>query len=236
MAFQPIKTFRALRAIKRLVRNPAELGEVFRLVDAIESPELEKTFVQDFANDPAMQRALADRPRIGKVDVAALAALPEDTLGHAFAEFLTSNGLDPEDIEVNEVKSAFDYIRAHLRETHDVWHVATGMGTDVAGELGLQAFYYAQFRAPLAVMLLTVGFLNTFFYEMDDRDRRMRQIVRGYLMGKRARSLVGYRWAQRWTTPLAEVRRELGIEPEHVDEAIDSVIGPEVASVLRVAA
>lgn len=236
MAFQPIKTFRALRAIKRLVKNPAELGEVFRLVDAIESPELEKTFVQDFANDPAMQRALVERPRIGRVDVAELRALPEGTLGREFADFLTSNALDPEDIEVNEVHSAFDYIRAHLRETHDVWHVATGMGTDVAGELGLQAFYYAQFRAPLAVMLLTVGLLNTFFYEMDDRDRRMRQIVRGYLMGKRARSLVGYRWAERWATPLGEVRRELGIEPEHVDEAIESVIGPEAVSVLRVAA
>jgi ubiquinone biosynthesis protein Coq4 len=30
-------------------------------------------------------------------------------------------------------------------ETHDIWHVVTGFHTDVAGELGLQAFYLAQF-------------------------------------------------------------------------------------------
>ena len=58
--------------------------------------------------------------------------------------------LDPKDILVPEnVGSDFDYVRAHLRETHDVWHPVTGFDTDVAGELGLQAFYLAQFQAPL---------------------------------------------------------------------------------------
>ena len=73
---------------------------------------------------------------------------------------------------------------AHMRETHDIWHVATGFGTDVAGELGLQAFYLAQLKAPLSTLLLSVGMLNTFLYAMDDRDWRMRNIVRGWLMGK----------------------------------------------------
>lgn len=232
MAFRPVQTFRALRAIARLVKNPARLEEVFRIVDAIESPELARQFERDFADDPKMQQALRDRPRIGAIEIAELEAMPEGSLGRAFAGFLTGNGLDPEDLEVNEVKSAFDYIRAHLRETHDVWHVATGFDSDVAGELGLQAFYYAQFKAPLSVMLLTVGFLNTFFYEMDDRDRRMRQIVRGYLMGKRASSLVGYRWAEHWDKPLAEVRRELGLDPQRIDETIDATIGPEEAAAI----
>lgn len=227
MRVRPVQTFRAARAILRLVRNPAELGEVFRLVDAIESPELAAQIERELANDAAMHAAIRERPRVGAIDLAKLLALPEGTLGRTFGEFLVENQLDPEDIEVNEVRSTFDFIRAHLRETHDIWHVATGFGTDVAGELGLQAVYYAQFRAPLAVMLLAIGFLNTFFYQMEDRDRRMRSIVRGYLLGKRSRSLLGYRWAEKWATPLAEVRRELGLDPDAVEEAIEALIGPE---------
>jgi ubiquinone biosynthesis protein Coq4 len=32
-------------------------------------------------------------------------------------------------------------------------------------------------------------------------------------MGKRARPLFGTRWDELWTTPVAEVRRSLGVEP-----------------------
>jgi ubiquinone biosynthesis protein COQ4 len=237
MPNNPLTTLRLVRAVVRLVRDPRRLDEVFRIADSMESREIAARVEEEFRRDPAHVAALEARPRIGKISIGALVALPAPTLGRAFADFLLANELDPEDIEVNAVKTDFDFVRAHLRETHDVWHVATGFPTDVAGELGLQAFYLAQFRAPLAAMLLTVGMLNTLFYAMDDRDARMRAIVRGWLLGKRARPLFGYRWAERWDRPLAEVRRELGLDLDDVDEAIDALVGPEpVLEALRSAA
>ncbi|MDQ3033948.1 MAG: Coq4 family protein [Myxococcota bacterium] len=237
MANNPLTTLRLLRAIVRLARDPRRLDEVFHIADSMESSELAASVEAEFRKDPAHLDALASRPRLGRVVIGTLAQLPSATLGRAFADFLIENELDPEDIQVNEVKSDFDYVRAHLRETHDIWHVATGFPTDVAGELGLQAFYLAQFRAPLAAMLLAIGMVNTLFFAMDDRDARMRSIVRGWLLGKRARSLFGYRWAERFDRPLADVRRELGLDVDGVDEAIDALIGPEqVREALRAAA
>jgi ubiquinone biosynthesis protein COQ4 len=229
MAIRLLTSLRMLRAVVRLVRDPRRLDEVFHIADAMESPELAAQLEAQFRKAPAHLEALRDRPRVGRIEVARLATLPEGTLGRAFADFLIEQGLDPDDIQVNEVRSDFDYVRAHLRETHDIWHVATGFGTDVAGELGVQAFYLAQFHAPLAAMLLAVGMANTLFYEMDDRDARMRAITRGWLLGKRARSLFGYRWAERWEHPLADVRRELGLDVDAVDHAIASLVGPAAA-------
>lgn len=237
MAFRPLTTLRLARAVVRLARDPRRLDEVFRIADAMESSELAARVEAELRANPDHLDALRDRPRLGRIDVPRLARMPEGTLGRAFAELLIDNRLDPEDIEVNAVRTDFDYVRAHLRETHDIWHVATGFRTDVAGELGLQAFYLAQFRAPLAAMLLTVGMVNTLFYAMDDRDARMRAISRGWILGKRARSLFGYRWAERLERPLAEVRRELGLDVEGVDDAIDALVGPEELSAeLRAAA
>jgi ubiquinone biosynthesis protein Coq4 len=89
--------------------------------------------------------------------------------------------------------------------------VATGFDTDVAGELGLQAFYLAQFPARLAALLLGIGFINTFAYSFDDKDARMDAVVRGWQLGKAARPFIGVRWSELWELPLTDVRTQLGI-------------------------
>lgn len=241
----PLAIFRAARGVVRLTKDPTRLEEVFRLAAAIESPDIAERIAAEFRRDPIHAEAMDARPRLGAIDLARLRALPEGTLGRTFGDFMEKMGLDPEDLEkIEKVESDFDFVRAHLRETHDVWHTATGFGVDVAGELGLQAFYLAQFRSPLASLLLMVGFANTLFFSMDDRDARMRAIVRGWLLGKRARTLFGVRWAEQWARPLADVRRELGIEADAVDALIDDFIakrgqparGLDTASVRALAA
>jgi ubiquinone biosynthesis protein Coq4 len=111
---------------------------------------------------------------------------------------------------------------AYLYDTHDVWHVVTGFSTDVAGELGLQAFYLAQFPATLAGMILLAGFANTLFLNFEDRDARMTAITRGWLLGKRASSLFGVRWSDLWSTPLSEVRAQLHLDLPAVDSQLPS--------------
>ena len=58
------------------------------------------------------------------------------------------------------VQDDASYILLRLRQTHDIWHLITGFGTDVAGELGLKAFELAQTRRPMALVLLTFGLLK----------------------------------------------------------------------------
>ena len=229
----PLSIARAARAFVRLVRDPANLDEVFVLADAMESSMAIEQIRAEFATDPAHVRALEERPRLGKLDLDALSALPAGTLGHEFAANMRRLGLDPDDIVVNDVRTDFDFVRAHLRETHDVWHTVTGFGTDVAGELGLQAFYLGQFRAPLSALLLMVGFANTLFFSMDDKDARMREIARGWLLGRRARTFFGVRWADMWAEPLGDVRRRMSVDVDVLDRFLDEFVAGLPLSVAR---
>ncbi len=217
MLMRPIDVLRGLRAVARLTMDPTRLEEVFVLASlAEESPQLHLLLEQLRATELG-KKALSERPRLGKVDQAALGRLPVGTLGRAYADFMGARGLVHEDLVLVEGDGEFDFLRNHLRETHDLWHVATGFDTDVAGELGVQAFYLAQFDGPLPVMLIAVGMINALFRDLPDAPRRMEAMARGWLLGRRARPLFGLRWADRWSQPLEELRSELALELDEVD-------------------
>lgn len=195
-----------------LVKHPDHLDRVFEISDGMvkRRTEVLEVMAAHFAGDPRGKTAMAERPRL-RVDLAALSRLPEGTLGRTFADHMIANGLDPAAIPTLAAGDELEFIRAHLYETHDVWHAVTGFGTDVAGELGLQAFYAAQAPGGLPWMLIAMGFLNTALYAMDEREKRFDAVARGWEMGRRARPLFGTRWDMLWETPLDEVRRDLGV-------------------------
>src|ERR1700677_2520227 len=134
---------RALWGFVDLVRHPEHLDRVFEIADALASRPVFEKMRDHFAADVQGAAALRDKPRLA-VRIDALASLPEGTLGRAFADHLKKNGLDPASIPTLAGSTDLEFVRAHLYETHDVWHAVTGFETDVAGELGLQSFYAAQ--------------------------------------------------------------------------------------------
>src|ERR1700687_5442400 len=153
----PLMLARAVRSAVKLVRNPDLLDEVFTLADSIADPEARAGMIAAISEDASAARAFRERPRIGTIDLAALRELPAGTLGRVFADHMIDNGLDPSALPSRDAKDPGTYLIAHLFETHDVWHAVTGFGTDVAGELGLQAFYFAQFPARLSTALVAGG-------------------------------------------------------------------------------
>jgi ubiquinone biosynthesis protein COQ4 len=205
----PVPFFRGLAALclfGKIVRQPESLDHIIEMADQLADPNVIAELVEVLGQDAQGQAAFASRPRLQGLDLAALEALPEGTLGHAYAAFLRDHELDPAALPDLAGQSDGEYLRAHLYETHDLWHVLTGFSTDVAGELGLQAFYMAQMPSPLAVLLLSAGLLNTVLYRMEDVDARMELIIAGWLMGRRASSLFGADWSEAWETPLTAVR------------------------------
>lgn len=214
------KRARALVAAVRLIRDPNKLDEVFEIADDLAAPEMLDGMITALSLDPFARESFVKRPRVGKIDLQKLAELPEGTLGHEFARHMTKNGLDPDALPALDSNDARAFLRAHLYETHDIWHVLTGFDTDVAGELGLQAFYAAQLPTHLAPALLGGGFFNTLLYAFPDRDRRMNAIVRGWLLGKRARPIFGVDWVALWATPLVDVRKSFGIRVEDVEKIL----------------
>ena len=206
-----VRWSRALRALTRVLAHPEETDQVLVFSTHANAGSVHHR-LELFYNDPRGQE-LFDRQRAinsHTVDLDKLAALPEGTLGHAYATFMRSHGLTP-DVFDNPPEDVADprvaYVIQRMRQTHDLWHVVTRAETDPAGEVALQAFTFAQVHAPSAGILAALGTLRTLRY-----DRRIVADVAAMLrLGARAEKLVVFNWEDHWETPLVEVRRMLGL-------------------------
>jgi ubiquinone biosynthesis protein COQ4 len=207
-----VKLAKLARAGYRLVKDPNRLDEVIAMADDL-SADNDQTFdailVHARATDTG-RAALRDKPRV-RVDLAHLRTMPDGTFGREAARFLDARKLDPNDLPDRPARTETEWLRAHLFESHDLWHVVTGFDTDVPGEAGLQAFYFAQFPGRLPAVLLSIVMINTFLYKFEESDARMDAISHGWALGKRAEQLLGVRWNDLFALPLADVRTRLGL-------------------------
>lgn len=216
----PLLALRASVAFTQIVRDPSRLDVVFDLVDSLSNDPASSAELATLLEDPIIADAARRRVRVPELALDTLSALPEGSFGHTAASFFRAHGLDPAALPRREAATDVDWLSAHLYETHDLWHVVTGFGPDVPGELGLQAFYAAQVEGPVALAILTAGMLNTVIFAQHERRARLTAIARGWEMGTRAKSLVGLDWAQRLSQPLAQIRAELGIDVEREHDAM----------------
>jgi ubiquinone biosynthesis protein COQ4 len=213
---KPLSIVQAGTAFVRLTMDLSRLDEVFNLGDGLVDDETIRAMTTRVRQDATGAAALAQRPHV-HLDLKTLRALPTGTLGRQYALMMDRAGLDPASIPTLPDDDEGKYVRSHLYETHDLWHVATGFSTDVPGELGLQAFYQAQLPGKLPAAILAAGFLNTLVYSFAQRDVRLREIARGWLLGHRSRPLFGVRWDDYLALPLDEVRARLGLDVDAVD-------------------
>jgi ubiquinone biosynthesis protein COQ4 len=211
-----------LGLLRKVLDNPADTEQVLAFLGVINSGQSTHARVARFFADPdgealyAAHRAIDSRT----LDLDKLAALPEGTLGHAYAKFLRSHGITPEIFDgappgISNPRRS--YVIQRMRQTHDLWHVVTGCETDPAGEVALQAFTFSQIRTPGSAFLAVFGALRRV------RERRdvgvLRDVVTLYRTGKRAGQLPTFAWEDHWATPLAEVRAMLGLPVEPVARA-----------------
>lgn len=208
------RTLKPLYFFYRLARDPRELDRVFQMRDSANDPKLTRKVYERLGREPAAKLAFEKRERLGKVTMAELMALPVGTLGREYGEFMTRHGLSPDAIPSVEDDGGTEYMRAHLYETHDLWHVVTGFEPDPAGEAGLQAVYAAQLPGMLPAALVSAILLNAAIERSSVKTKeRFDAVARGWELGQRAKLIFGYPWRERFATPLAEVRRELDIDP-----------------------
>jgi ubiquinone biosynthesis protein COQ4 len=97
-----------------------------------------------------------------------------------------------------------------IRQTHDLWHVLTGYTPDVVGEVLLQAFTYAQLRAPSALAIALMGGAR-FGRKTPGFFPRFRE---AYRRGKRTAGLATFIWEDHWSDRVEDLRTSLSCPPE----------------------
>jgi ubiquinone biosynthesis protein COQ4 len=165
-----IKPVAALLAVSRLLRDPQDTSQVFRLTQALRGRSAWLAYL-NFANSSAGARILASRRALIDTlsDRAKLAALPEGSFGRAYLTFMEAEQLTAEGLvelaeqNLNLPASASEPIRlyaARMRDLHDLYHVLTGYGRDELGEVCVLAFSYPQQRIRSFWVISRLGALH----------------------------------------------------------------------------
>lgn len=205
---------KGLLAFFTLIKDLYQTEKVFRIIDSIEDDKYWTPVIQYLQSVPSAATALEKKTLISSFNLDEMGQLPLGTLGRSYHDYLKSQNLDPYFYPNIATTNTQQYIRLHLYQSHDLWHIATGFGTDPAGELGLQAFYIAQVPSAVPGIILAAGILNCVFFHPEDLNRRMSAIMLGWNMGKKSKLLFGVEWSGLWSQSLDKIRKDFSI-PEN---------------------
>jgi ubiquinone biosynthesis protein COQ4 len=221
---------KARTALSRLIADPEQTSQVFELIDALAGDAGEKLF-QRFLREPEAARLLAEKPSLLRAlsDRAKLEALPAGTLGREYVRFMRAGGIDAQGLvdaseeadrssrEERPLDPDREWFYARLRDMHDLWHVLSGYGRDVAGEAALLSFTHAQTRnRGIAAIVLAAVAKGPKSLDL----HWPRYLWRAWRRGRKAKLLPAAAWEELLLLPVAEARRRLGVsapEEAHPD-------------------
>ncbi len=209
---------RSLYACFRLGRNPSGgLRFVFMMGDSqdnIAESERRLDRVPDpYRGNGALEAMWQARFRAAPYEIEDLAKLPADTLGGAYARHMKTNGLRADFYDDVPARHRMHYLRLRIRQTHDIWHVLTGLGTDEFDEVALQAFYSGQFPNSTGAIIAVAAFLKSMLRgRFDELFKHMESFAEGYCAGRHSGSLIAVKWEELWTEKLETLRQRYRIE------------------------
>lgn len=183
------------------------------LLGALTNEEREK-FTKLLFEYPGFKE-LYEAPRADRHNLESLANLPNNTLGHHYAKFMSETGFSvdwyPRLKEVSPLH--FAYNRQY--DTHDILHTMTGFWGGSVHELGLQGFYLSQtVPNPTAMSAFAAASLNLLKTNEPDRNLLVFDyIFEGYQMGRRAEKVMFRNWEADFERDIDELRNELNIKP-----------------------
>jgi ubiquinone biosynthesis protein COQ4 len=214
MAYVHFAPRRAFRAARILANDPDDLPQVFTIIESLSGNTLQRIGDRT-AKTEAGRRLMRDKPDIVDklADRAALARLPEGTLGRAYLAFTEREKISPQGIrEAGDKGMTYDvpvpaelqWVHERMRDTHDLWHAAVGYSGDVLGETALLGFIFAQTWNPGIGLIIAIGLSKTFGVP-----EARKTILDGFRRGRRAAWLPVQEWESMLALPLTEVRRRL---------------------------
>ncbi len=202
----------ALQTFLEMVRaKDGDLEVVAKLSQVLADLDSMKSMATFLREHPQGQQAFQEYPRLGNVDFNQLHKLPTNTLGYAYSNHMLQRGLTQ--FQPKQVTNDYEFIGAHISETHDIWHVVTGCDTDIIGEIRLEAFYVKQLRfSRFWLSLLAKNLLKTTIYQIENSEKYLDTITEGWIMANNAQPLFGIQWNKLWHLPLEDIRASLNLK------------------------
>uniref|UniRef100_A0A0C1RKL5 Ubiquinone biosynthesis protein n=1 Tax=Tolypothrix bouteillei VB521301 TaxID=1479485 RepID=A0A0C1RKL5_9CYAN len=203
----------ALKSFIKLAEDPSQTLAVFEMAKSINQTEMYDLGIEYLKSNPDIEALVRERYIAPTPDMDALLQLPQDSLGYCYATHMKRLNFDPNFFPHVEVTDDSSCLELRIKQTHDIWHILTGFGTDEVGEFGLQGFTLAQTHLPVSVAIATAGVFHTLLKYPARLNEVLGVIQRGYAMGVKAKPFLAQKWEEHWEKPLAEWQSELGVKP-----------------------
>ena len=194
-----------------MLRDPDHTESVFDIEDGMRDHEATKLAMEHVRTDRGVARMIEERYLAPPPDMDRLLRLPEGSLGYCYSHELVDQGFDPDYYRKIDVKDDIDYVLMRLRQTHDIWHVITGIANDRIGEIGVKAVELAQTHRPMAAVITTGGIIRYMVKNPADLVKVLERISYGYRLGIEAKPFLAQKWEENWEKPVAEWRAELNV-------------------------
>lgn len=221
----------AHRAMAVLAEDPDDTVAAIQVIDAMAGKSPQRCFKR-FKRSAKGRRILEQKQELYDIlsDLDRLGAMPEGSLGKEIWRFYTVEELSAEGLkdasEEASGGSGIDKTDAGLygrrmRDLHDVFHVVTGYGRDLRGEVGCLAFTFAQ-TWNTGIGYLVYDSLKSAGW----RSAQGRFIRDAFRRGRRSQWLVDQDWENLLEQPLEQLRIELGVGRAPVYEQARSAGAP----------
>lgn len=207
----PPHILKAVTGFIAFANNPNQTEAVFDMADGLRQTDLYEQFIEYAHSQPVVNQIIRERYFAPIVDLEQLLNYPQGSLGYQYSGAMKRAGLQPDFYRKIAVEDDYSYIALRLRQTHDIWHIITGFGTDLAGEVGLQAFTLAQMRSPLAVALMAAAIAHA-LKSSCPLSPLVEKMHQGWRMGENAQPFFAQKWEEDWEKPLSDWRTDLNVE------------------------
>ncbi len=219
------RPLKALHHFRKLIKNKEDTTQVFYVIKALNGDSFQTQFLK-FANSETGHKRLEDNkylpPLLDNHDW--LRTLPDRSLGRAYLDFMTTEGLTAKGlvdeytasgIERDFGNKAMNTYADRLRDTHDMLHIITGFGRDALGEASVLGYTHSQ-HGGLGLLLIAYGAAWEVRKMAPKGSPVLKSINEARRIGKIAKDIVYEDLMSLLPQPLDEVRTYLGIElPTH---------------------
>ena len=226
----------AVRAVRRLLADPNDTAQVFRVMAALNGGTSAKNYHRLLQTPEGGRIAYHRVELVGRLtDRTFLSQFAPGTVGAAYRAFLDKTGFSADGLAAvdREVKQERYEEHPHAwfgrreRDLHDIWHVLTGyQADDPLGELCLVAFSFAQSRGLGWGFIALSGALKS-LTEANGRSVA-RAVWEGYRHGRTASWLHQEDIEKLFAEPLDAVRARLNIAQPVAYEQAQRKVGAAI--------